>query len=109
VSAVADILERAADLIEPEGKWTQEAEARDEDGLELEDYSSPGAVCWCAGGAIWKAASELGFVRIHQVQRYFEERLGAYAPEWNDALGRTQAEVVAKLREVAALARGEQP
>ena len=108
MSSVADILARAADLIEPEGAWTQGEEARDAHGEGLEDFSGTDAVCWCAGGAIWKAARLLGVVRGAPFQRYFELFLGVTGvPEWNDAPERTQAEVVAKLREAAAKARGE--
>jgi len=101
---VAEILERAADLIEPEGAWTQHASARDWRGAWV-GVNDPGAVCFCAIGAIHRATSKenevreavlsLGkVIRSHSIQNY------------NDAYSRTQDEVVAKLREAAAKARG---
>lgn len=104
--SAADILEKAADLIEPEGAWTRFVFARDASGRRVSEQD-PSATCWCAAGAItvtagggffgegaWKARSAL------------LEALGAgIIPNWNDAPDRTQAEVVAKLREAAEKAR----
>lgn len=77
------ILRAAADLIEPEGRWTQ--------------------------GSYWRSAPE-GASHLH-VDRFIRKVLPAvgteYTHEWNDAPGRTQAEVVAKLRAAAALAEAE--
>lgn len=101
---IGDVLDKAADLIEPEGAWTQEAYGRDANGLECQVVEE--AVCFCAMGAIYKAAGKIG---------EFEHDADLIAPlallldegidDWNDAPGRTQAEVVAKLREAAAKAR----
>jgi hypothetical protein len=54
---VADILRSAADLLEPEGAWTQGALAEDQHGREV-NYASPDARSWCAGGAILKIAGD---------------------------------------------------
>ncbi|MFA6031846.1 MAG: hypothetical protein WC889_02965, partial [Myxococcota bacterium] len=54
--SVADVLERAADLIEPEGAWTQGESARDANGKPLKQGSDHNAVCWCVLGAIGKVA-----------------------------------------------------
>lgn len=99
---VSDILYKAADLIEPEGAWTTDAEAREaEEGAEV-DPLDPSAACFCVGGAIWRVApGDLRWPAAH----YLESLVGGDIPEWNDAPERTQAEVVAKLREAAALAR----
>lgn len=97
----ADILDQAADLIEPEGAWTQGWFARDRHGHKVPTWS-PDAVCWCAIGAILRAAnlpSVAGAARSHIFS------LVGPIPDFNDAPERTQAEVVAKLREAAALAR----
>ena len=100
---IADVLDKAADLIEPEGAWTQGAEARDANGEEL-SYPYDDAVCFCAGGAVWKAGHEWSVAisawRLFQSTVPYED-----GPEWNDEPERTQAEVVAKLREAAAKAR----
>jgi hypothetical protein len=52
---VAKVLNDAADLIEPEGRWTKKVLARDGDGTPIwpED---PAACRWCAEGAISRVA-----------------------------------------------------
>lgn len=96
---VAEVLERAADLIEPEGRWVKG---------ELAKYNPDGFVCGCAMGAILDVPSDaiwdaLAFIEAGLPQT----RPGGLRPiaAWNDAPERTQAEVVAKLREAAQLAR----
>ena len=98
---IADILDKAADLIEPEGAWTTDAEARNADGDEGE-YDMEDAVCFCAGGAIWRCSPSLAAASL--AGNYLAEMVGE-VPAWNDDSRRTQPEVVAKLREVAAKAR----
>jgi hypothetical protein len=98
--SVADVLDRAADLIEPEGAWTQRSEARRADGSET-CWSSDEAVCWCLEGAYTKAGgkwADSGWEVLHRV-------VGQGPIGWNDSSHRAQAEVVAKLREAAAKAR----
>lgn len=101
---VADVLARAADLIEPEGAWTQGEFARDEWGMGLEDPLAPAACSWCAWGAIIHVVGE---DEGGDVPAYGElsRTVGAPIPAFNDAEGRTQAEVVAALRAAAAKAR----
>ena len=113
---VADILTAAADLIEPEGRWTQRAYARDRDGADIEDRSSYyedepefEAVCYCAIGAIMTAAGERPD-RVGQDDIGALEAFAGFVGEesihiWNDAAERTQAEVVAALRAAAEKAR----
>lgn len=104
---VADILDKAADLIEPEGAWTQGAFARTADGESCSSGSSdPRAVCWCVGGAINRASGQERPTDAHNV---FQRLIPCGEFEWNDAPERTQAEVVAKLREAARLAREGSP
>lgn len=95
---VSEILDAAADLIEPEGAWTQ-------------GYFGmwDGSTCFCAVGAIGRAA---GFRRIDEAENWVEANaadllgMGWFGLEdWNDRPDRTQAEVVAKLREAAEKAR----
>ena len=105
---VAEALERAADLIEPEGKWTQGRPARGKDGAFV-DARSPQAVCWCAIGAVDAAVASATFyftaLKARDALRF---AIGSgFIVDWNDAPERTQTEVVAKLREAAALARAE--
>jgi len=107
--SVADVLERAADLIGPEGAWTQGAYARTADAEYLDAGLIPSdATCFCAAGAIARVAGSAGMFS-------YADRVGLVAGfghgtsiiGWNDDPERTQAEVVAKLREAAALARTE--
>lgn len=102
--SIADILDAAATLIEPEGAWVQHDYALNSDGGIAEAASD--AVCYCVLGAISVAmgagpTDEAGY----EEQRFFRSITGSTIPEWNDAPERTQAEVVPKLREAAALAR----
>lgn len=102
---VADVLERAADLIEPEGRWTQGALYRDRDGNPAGAMIS-NPICWCAVGAVIHVGGGLCELELAEAD-LAETSPGALRPlsSWNDAPERTQAEVVAKLRQAAALAR----
>ena len=105
---VADVLAKAADLIEPEGAWTQKAIGRDDAGVDVGNSKELSrAVCYCAAGAIWIAASMDDDV----VQRAFSVLNNNGATEgvgpWNDKRGRTQSEAVDFLRKAAALARDQ--
>ncbi|RYG90143.1 MAG: hypothetical protein EON59_00755 [Alphaproteobacteria bacterium] len=107
LKTVAEVLDAAADLIEPEGAWTKGAFARDISGKDTSLFGYRGkAVCWCLLGATQEAA---GDDDDGVADHFFAQFLGAAAQDglacWNDAPERTQAEVVAKLREAAELAR----
>ena len=101
---VAEVLERAADLIEPEGAWTTDASARNQSG-ESVSVRNPDAVCFCALGAILRFGG--GAMNADDYfGNFLQDRQNWLAiGHWNDAPGRTQAEVVPKLREAAAIAR----
>lgn len=95
-NAVADVLERAAEILTPRGAWTQGVY-----GL----YDGP---C-CAVGAIVRAG---GFASARRAEDWLDrnasDALGMDALEledWNDRKRRRKGEVVAKLREAAAKAR----
>ncbi|MGI4744926.1 MAG: DUF6197 family protein [Janthinobacterium lividum] len=98
---VAEVLDAAADLLTSEGAWTQGAQARRADGKQVM-ADGPNAVCWCLIGATEAADPEYFGTDADRVLYHL---LGVDIVEWNDAPGRTQAEVVAKLREAATLAR----
>lgn len=113
----SEVLSKAADLIEPEGAWTQGAQARNKRGQRVAD-SAKNAVCFCASGAIWRAARKAGVAGLSSsggsiindahvaLSTVINGRsLSARIPDWNDAPERTQAEVVAALRQAAAKAR----
>lgn len=122
--SVADVLSRAADLIEPEGAWTQGASARTADGEDLPKGVEPGAVCWCILGAIGKIVGHPANRLFGMAERALDEVIPSdtiilhvgddeddelpLAASWNDAPERTQSEVVAKLREAATLAASVQ-
>lgn len=103
---IARVLDKAADLIEPEGAWTQGEYARDAQGIAVRVPNK--AACFCLYGALNSAA---GSALDGPVPREITDLLMKLLPRrlvpwaWNDERGRTQAEVVAKLREAAAKAR----
>ncbi len=94
-----EVCRAAADLIEPEGAWTQHFYARDADGV----YRMPTeaqAVCWCMTGALMRIApSEMAGAGA-LVRRVLNTD---FSEQWNDHPTRTQAEVVAVLRRAAEL------
>lgn len=95
-NSIADVLDKAADLIEPEGAW-------------LGGTCTAG--CYCAWSAILAVTGKKGSDADATVPGVllFAKLVGASNSHgiwrWNDAPERTQAEVVAKLREAAQLAR----
>lgn len=110
--SVAEVLDRAADLIEPEGAWTQlggdddgsDGEcARDAAGFPV-PATDPRASCWCLFGAIERATNG----HDTTIVRAFEWLTGKRSDDlvqFNDDEERTQAEVVAALRAAAEKAR----
>lgn len=100
--SVADVLDRAADLIEPEGAWTQGAFARAKDGAPLLGGRCEQAVCWCMWGAVIKAGDGK---HSNAIGDLLDRITGGATLSFNDAPGRTQAEVVAALRSAATAAR----
>ncbi len=107
---VADVLERAADLLEPDGNWTRVTGARDVGG-KIVKPCSPSAVSWCLEGALaavtrhdWCSSA----FEAEPAYKFLRSFLGIDPWEWNDRAYRTQSEVVAKLLEAAALSRAHQ-
>jgi hypothetical protein len=98
---ISEILSAAADLIEPEGCWTQRAYCRNADGKAL-GWGSDEAVCWCITGATGTVDEEGCGT---DADRFLRRLLKSGVSLWNDAPERTQAEVVATLREAAAKAK----
>jgi hypothetical protein len=100
----ADVLHRAADLIEEFG-WCQAVSARDVRG-EGTSIVSPEAVSFCIGGAVLRAGLDLGLDLYRpkgwtDYRRGYADELLGYHWDWNDKRGRTKAEVVARLRSAA--------
>ena len=102
--SVSEVLSRAADLLEKPGAWTQWAYGRDIFGDVEEDGSEmpTDPVCFCVQGAIGQVMGERPYgAPIYPVIGALADHLGVPAvdvPVWNDAPGRTQAEVVSALR-----------
>lgn len=92
----SEVLAAAAKHVEQ--GWTTGRMARDRNGNFLWSPEHPEATQWCAVGAIYKA---LGYNTDTEAFTFLQEKLG-HISVWNDAPGRTQAEVVATLREAAA-------
>jgi hypothetical protein len=106
---IADVLNRAADLLEKPGAWTQGWFARDAIGNKT-PVDSRSATCFCVMGALQRAANATHSDDVIIAAREILIANGARAKgplgriaNWNDAPERTQAEVVAKLREAARL------
>ena len=106
MSKTIQVLERAAELVEQ--GWTQGVVARTPSGNECDFYSSQ-ACAWCAIGALDRGCHEIGisafFVSHLKLQIATGER-GTIA-DWNDAPGRTQADVVSAFRRAIELAKEE--
>ena len=115
------VLLGAAELLEKPGAWTQHAFARDRDGSTCA-VSDERACCFCMQGAvnrvIWNKfgghesssirqftckSDEMYFIirnawrTLHQKNSHLANHIN-----WNDRTVRTQAEVVAELRGIAA-------
>lgn len=92
---VSEILSKAADLIEPEGKWTK---------MFYETHDGR----FCAYGAIdYVCHSEYQSVR-RAAERLRDVIGSTHIAPWNDAPERTQAEVVAALRQASTLAKEQE-
>lgn len=99
------ILSRAADILDQPNAWTQDSLAKDSEGAYLNTATSPNACQWCALGAMLKASNNTD---INAAANKLKQVIGMGDPfysisSWNDDPARTQAEVVAALREAAAL------
>ncbi len=113
---LADVLDGAADLIEPEGRWVRNwtAEKPDPAARNPADRvqalaTDPKADKWGGTGAIYKVGREAGLTNAdcHEAQRIAAASVGAgiYFSDWAWAYERTQGEVVNALRRAAHEAR----
>jgi len=100
------ILERACEIIATPLTWTRLAVARDCVGYST-DPRSKQAVCWCATGALFKAAHELGKNEkdfehrkpiATEVGLGEEVRPGKYLWNINDEFGREEVLAVMRAR-----------
>jgi len=86
---------KAWELLEKPGAWTQGADARNSLGLRV-SKDSPDAVCWSLPAAIDLCSAP----RIKVLEAIAKEGKCIGTTMWNDAPERTQAEVVALLKEL---------
>lgn len=100
MTAVAQILNAAADLIEKPGAWTQETFARDATGRRVDMWSED-AKCFCVSSAIQRVEGRFRRGAWNKFDGLTRQRGFRHMADWNDHPGRTQAEVVAALREAA--------
>jgi hypothetical protein len=91
-----EVLQKAREILTPPGAWTQGQFARNADGVGCSEYRDE-AVCFCAVGALHRAAW-----RVNSAPEWYYDALRALIAvvghsigSWNDAEGRTQAEVLA--------------
>lgn len=91
----SEILERAAELIEPDDVWQQQPD----DG----HHCAASAIGFASGNIKW---SEWDYTGYQIAYSHFARHVGTKSvANWNDAPGRTQSEVVQALRDAAAAAR----
>jgi hypothetical protein len=106
----SEVLAKAADLIEPEGRWTQHYLARVRPNGNAIGPHQANAQCWCAIGALDRAGAEATTLSYRTAVDYLSQAIGQEAgaiAQFNDAPERTQAEVVKALRDASALALSE--
>lgn len=115
----SEVLAKAADLIEPEGAWTQGDFWRLDDGtpwsaLDAADRIAAVPSCYCLFGALaavrgaladpdWARTSDI----TPYLSRVIRRRRVSGLAAWNDAKRRTQVQVVTALRKASELARSE--
>lgn len=105
MKTVDEILDAAADLIEPPGTWVQGAFATNKEGL-LVFVSSKEAHAFCMVGALQKITGTAPSTYFPAIT-YLVNNLPCTGIEFNENPDRTQEEVVSKLREVAQKYRNE--
>ena len=93
VGATFAVLVRARELVADERQWCKRAFARSWLGIPV-PVRSVLARRYCALGAILRAGRELGFP-VKDAERALEWQTVRGIADWNDAAGRTHAEVVA--------------
>lgn len=103
---VPEVLRAAADLIEPEGRWTQRELARRANGRSTNPNSLE-AVCWCSAGALQRIIGSTADP-YHEAINWLREAIADVVTIFNDAPGRASHEVIAALRQAADLAEAAQ-
>ncbi len=95
-----EVLQRSRELLRPLGAWIRLVHARDQRGETVRPESAA-AACWCLEGALMWSLAQMGLpatgVYLASITSEVREPSWASIPVWNDTLGRTQAEVLARL------------
>ncbi len=108
---IANILERAAELIETKG-WTQGSYVRYGNGEEVGDTDYD-AECFCISGALSHASKKKDFDMMCKAYYFLTDIIcktrnsTKCLEKWNDDPARTKEEVIAFLKSAAELARKE--
>ena len=110
------ILERATEILEPRGAWTQGSFALSREKTSVPS-DSPRAVCFCALGAIQRARFDLGFHADYAAEVTYDTNPAIEAlcqviddrdiDEWNDISSRRKGEVIAKMHEAISILKGD--
>ena len=105
----ADILERAATLIEERG-WNQGWYVNGCGGLCTTGamFAAVGMEPVLGQDSNWNTFNEIAFRSAQAAWDRFTAHVAQHAPQWNDAPERTKEEVVSTLRAAAQAARAEQ-
>lgn len=96
-----ETLRKMRELLSVPERWTQRRCARNENGFEVPP-DSPGAVCFCLIGAAGKVTGNFGLPLDVLDKLTFPEPCSV----WQDAPGRTHAEVIDLLDRAIAQSEG---
>lgn len=104
----SEVLLAARELIATPEKWTCGNYAKTSAGVAVSEDDDL-AIAWCAMGAIRHEAPDREAIMSarHVLERVLPSRSSTVA-DWNDAPGRTHAEVIEALTKAAALAAAEE-
>lgn len=103
----SEVLDRARALLTPPGAWTQGCVSRLADGWECFLYH-PDVTSRCMMGAVRAACEQAAWTQTHyeRARGYLQKATHTdIVAKWNDAPARTVKEVLAALKQAAALAR----
>ena len=99
----ADILRAAKARIATPERWTRGTMARDEDGNGVASVSDH-ACAWCSLGAMEAEAGASTRARVYAIRALNRAIDNKPIDDWNDAPGRTHAEVLAAFDRAIAIA-----
>lgn len=102
----SEALRKARQLITPEGAWIKGKWAEDENHIDHLQGKDPGAICFCASGAVQKIKN-VSFAEVKEEEEFFRRVTGEGFENYNDAFDRTHAEVLDAFDRAADLAEAE--